>query len=126
MLGECQMKQNAQFGRYANLILTNGERGLDLSKLRFKFRTTSFELEAPNTLVARIYNLSDKTASKQNLQEYDTVILDAGYENNHAQIFKGTVKQRRRGKENNVDSFVEIMAADNDIGYNFGVVNKTM
>jgi hypothetical protein len=59
------------------------------------------------------------------MNEFDAVTIDVGYGDDHAIIFRGSIKQFRRGKENNVDSFLEILAADNDLGYNFGVVNKT-
>jgi Baseplate hub gp41 len=117
---------NTQFGRYAKLYLANDDEGLDLSNLRFRFHTTNNDLETPNTAVVTVYNLSEQTASKQNLKEYSTLIIDAGYESNHAEIFRGTIKQIRRGKLDNVDSFVEITAADNDLGYNFGTVNTTL
>jgi hypothetical protein len=115
---------NEQFGRYANLIVANQQTGLDLSQLHFKFRTTNNDADAPNTIEVRVYNLSDRT-SHQTIEEFDTVTLDVGYENNHAIIFRGTIKQFRRGKENNVDSYLDILAADNDLGYNFGVINQT-
>ncbi|HET9284271.1 MAG TPA: hypothetical protein VFR24_20150 [Candidatus Angelobacter sp.] len=112
---------NEQFGRYASLILEKDTQGLDVSQLRFKFQTTNNDLETPNTAVIRVYNCKER-----DLKEFDTVTLDVGYENNHAVIFRGSIKQVRLGKETNVDSFVEIMAADNDIGYNFGTVNMTL
>jgi hypothetical protein len=115
---------SSQFGRHASVILAKGGQGLDLSQLRFTFRTTNNDADAPNTCRVRIYNLSDKTLSNS-LSQYDRLIVDVGYENNHAQIFDGTIRQFRYGNESNVDSFLEVMAADNDIGYNFGIINKT-
>lgn len=112
-----------QFGRYAKLVVSKGSEGLDLSNMRFSFRTENNDLSQPNVAWVRIYNLSDKTI--QSLQEFDEVSIDAGYESNHAEIFRGTVMQWQRGKETNVDSFFEIRAADNDIGYSFGFINQT-
>jgi hypothetical protein len=113
-----------QFGRFVNLVLANGGTGLDLSKMRIRFMVSQNDADAPNTAEIRVYNLSNKTV-KQAMKEYDSVVLDAGYEDNHAIIFRGTIKQFRRGKESNVDSFLDILAADNDIGYNFGMLNQT-
>lgn len=113
-----------QFGRFVNLVLASGGNGLDLSKMRIRFTIGQNDADAPNTAEIRVYNLSDQT-TKQAMKEFDSVVLDAGYEENHAIIFKGTIKQFRRGKESNVDSFLDILAADNDLGYNFGVINQT-
>jgi hypothetical protein len=113
-----------QFGRFVNLVLANGGAGLDLSDMRVKFTIGNNDADAPNTAEVRVYNLSDQT-TKQAMKEFDSVVLDAGYENNHAIIFRGTIKQFRRGKESNVDSFLDILAADNDLGYNFGFLNQT-
>ena len=52
--------------------------------------------------------------------------LAAGYSFNVAQIFKGTVKQFRRGKERNTDSFLDIYAADGDLEYNFKTMSVTL
>lgn len=113
-----------QFGRYAKLIISKGNQGLDVSDLRFTFRTENNDLNQPNVCWVRVYNLSDHTIGS--LNEFDEISLDVGYKENHAQIFRGTIKQWRQGKESNVDSFYEIRAADNDLGFNFGVVNKTL
>src|ERR1700731_3156575 len=115
---------NEQFGRSAKLLLANETEALDLSKLRFTFRTTNNDTQTPNTAIIRAYNLSDQTSAKAS-REFQKVIIDAGYENNHAEIFNGTIRQLRRGQENNVDSFLEILAADTDLGINHTVVSKT-
>lgn len=118
------MAASTQFGRFARVVLAKGNQGLDLSQMRFTFRTTNNDADAPNTCRVRVYNLSEKTLN-QSLSQYDRMILEVGYLNNHAQIFDGTIRQFRFGNETNVDSFLEIMAADNDIGYNSGIINKT-
>lgn len=100
--------------------------GIDLSELRFRFVVRGADTETPNTLVVRIYNLSDQT-QKAIIDEYDQVTLQAGYKNSAVGIiFTGTIKQFKSGRESNVDTFLEITAADNDLGYNFGFVNTTL
>jgi hypothetical protein len=113
-----------QFGRFAKLVVSKGNQGIDLSQMRFTFRTENNDLDQPNICWVRIYNLSDQTMSS--LEEFDEIAVEAGYESNHGQVFKGTVKQYRKGRERNVDSFFEIRAADNDLGFNGGIVNQTM
>jgi hypothetical protein len=115
-----------QFGRKATLIVSTGSNGLDLSQLRFKFEVRQADTQAPNTLYVRIYNLAPTTV-KAIQGEFTTITLQAGYENgNFGIIFQGTIKQFVRGKERNVDSFLDIWAADGDQFYNFGVVNQTL
>ena len=53
-------------------------------------------------------------------------MLQAGYDaGNYGIVFQGEVAQYTRGKENNVDSFLEIRAGDGDLFYNFGFVNQS-
>lgn len=108
-----------------DILQTTGP-GLDLSDLHFRFLVRGADVETPNTLVVRVYNLADSTR-KAILDEYDQVTLQAGYKNSQVGIiFTGQIKQFRYGRETNVDSFLEITAADNDLGYNFGFVNTTL
>jgi hypothetical protein len=126
------MSNNTLFKRRATLVVaTAGNVGLDLSQMRFKFKTEQSDVETPNTAVIRVYNLSKETmdaiTGKGSL-EYTTVILDAGYEDSvqFGTIFNGTIKQFRRGRESNVDSYLDILAADSDIPYNFAVQNTSI
>lgn len=115
-----------QFGRKATLIVSAGTDGLDLSELRFKFETRQHDTQSPNTLYVRVYNLSDSTVRK--IQgEFTTITLQAGYETgNFGILFQGTIKQFMRGRERNVDSYLDIWAADGDEFYNFGLLNQTI
>lgn len=115
-----------QFLRKYSLVLA-GQSGqaIDLSELHFTFQVHANDTETPNLAYVRVYNASDSTITRV-IKEYDTVQLQAGYQNgNFSQIFTGVVKQYRRGRERNVDSFLDIAAADGDPNYNFGVVNTT-
>jgi len=123
-----------QFGRTASLIVTGkgGGAGLDLSDLsssseglRFRFEILASDIQTPNIATIRIYNLSEET-TREVISEYSTVILNAGYKFNSSLIFKGDVKQYRRGKERNTDSFLDIYAADGDQAYNFSTVNASL
>jgi hypothetical protein len=116
---------SGQFGRYAQLVVSKGGQGLDLSNLRFRFDVKASDVDTPNTLVARVYNLAEDTVNSI-VQEYDTVTLTAGFQNgNKANIFQGDIKQFYFGKERNVDSFLEIRAGDGDRAYNNAIMNQT-
>lgn len=125
-----------QFIRKASLVVTKAGtnnplpglplQGLDLSELRLKFTVNQADTDTPNIAIIRVYNPSDQTA-KTIVHEYDTVVLQAGYESgNFGVIFRGTIKQFRRGRERNVDGYLDILAADGDLGYNYGIINKSM
>lgn len=115
-----------QFGRKASLIVSTGTQGLDLSQMRFTFKTRLADEQAPNTLYVRIYNLSDATA-RSIKKEFSTITLQAGYENgNFGIIFQGTIKQVATGRERNVDSFVDVWAADSDEWYNWAVISLSL
>jgi hypothetical protein len=125
---------NALFGRSATLIVSNEApikdvgsapatkptNGINLSELRFTFNITNGDTESPNTASIKVYNLKKDTRQKI-INEYDTVTLQAGYQGNVGVIFRGTIKQFVAGNENNVNSFLEIRAADGDPNYNFGL-----
>jgi hypothetical protein len=85
-------------------------------------QNNSFRIdETPNTLTVRVYNISASTLNKilgNNGAEYDTVTLTAGYQNgNKGNRLIGEIKQYRYGRERNVDSYLDILAADGDIAY---------
>jgi len=120
------MTAGDQFGRKASLIVVAGEKGIDLSSMRFTFTVEAADVQTPNNVRIRVYNLSD-TTMKQVRKEYQRVVLQAGYVNgNFGIIFDGTIKQIRIGRENGTDRYMDIIAADGDIAYNFGLVNTTM
>lgn len=101
-------------------------KGLDLSGLRVRFTVTSASVQTLKRLEARIYNLSGAHA-KQIQNQFTQVLLQVNYENQPAAvIFAGTICQIGIGRENATDSFVDIVAADGDIPYNWATVNQTI
>lgn len=114
-----------QFGRNISLIVANQTSARDLSTLHIRFSVRASDTETPNTLEVRVFNVSPTTLAEI-LSEYTGVILQAGYQDQIATIFKGTIKQFRQGKERNTDNFLDIIAADGDEIYNFGFVNTTV
>jgi hypothetical protein len=101
--------------------------GEDLSRLRFTFYIRAADgASTPKTATIRVYNLSEQTR-KRVIQEYSRVTLSAGYKTGRfAIIFDGTIKQFRRGRENNIDSYLDIFAADGDLAHLYAIVNKTI
>ncbi|MCT9071194.1 phage protein [Cupriavidus gilardii] len=115
-----------QFGRKVSLIIgqDSGD-AIDLSELRFRFDVRRGDLQTPNSARIRVYNVSKQTAQRIE-REFTRVVLQAGYPGNYGIIFDGTVKQVRRGRESQTDTYLDITAADGDSAYNFAVVNTTL
>lgn len=105
-------------------------KALDLSLFRIKFATKQQDTSVPNSLNVRIYNLSQET-TQEILQKPGKgqkplgILLSAGYSYNNGVIFKGNIIQTLAGRENGTDTFVEIIAADGDLAFNFAVVNRS-
>jgi hypothetical protein len=90
------------------------QQGLDLSNLRCQFNIQKNTNSTPNKLYARIYNMAPATMAK--VIEMHRVQIQAGYWfSNYGIIFDGTVVQYVRGKENPVDTFLDIYAGDGDL-----------
>lgn len=117
-----------QYLRKVSLLVTSADTAVEFGSFRIKFRVSQSDIETPNTATIRIYNLSEATERQlSESKEFTRVILQAGYkEGNFGTIFDGTIKQFRRGRENPTDTYFDILAADADIPYNFGIVNSTL
>nr|WP_322080218.1 hypothetical protein [Burkholderia cenocepacia] len=116
-----------QFGRKVSLIIgPDAGDALDLSGLRIAFRVQRGDTQTPNSLRARVYNVSDNTAQRAESKEFTRIVLQAGYEGNYGIIFDGSIIQVRRGRESPTDTYMDITAADGDMAYNFAVVNTTL
>jgi hypothetical protein len=121
------------WGRKASLLLLDGplyvkngnnpsayipgaQHGLDLTDTHFSFHVSQQDVESPNNCTIRVYNLAADIV-RQIRGEFSRIVLSAGYESSFGVIFDGTIKQFRIGKENATDSYLDILAADGDIGY---------
>ncbi len=119
-----------QFKRQVSLIVANNSKGIDLSQMHFTFRTEAADVNQPNILRVRVFNLSDGSKGSKDTAhkikgEFNRVVLQAGYDN-IGTIFDGTIKQVRIGRVNPTDTYVDILAADGDLGFTKAVMNKTL
>jgi hypothetical protein len=115
-----------QYIRKASLIVgSDSGEAIDLSALRFAFSIRRGDLQTPNSADIRVYNVSAQTAERirQILPspEFTRIVIQAGYEGNYGVIFDGQIKQVRRGRESQLDTYLDITAADGDSAYNFAV-----
>jgi hypothetical protein len=116
------MTKHNQFIRKAKLLIGKGDAGVDMSNLQFTFQIKQAQKSNPQHASIRIYNVSDKTAHP----EYTRIVLEAGYQNGaYGTIFDGEIVQTRLGRENAVDTYMDILAAE---GYSAhqAVVNTTL
>ncbi|WP_374572783.1 hypothetical protein [Phenylobacterium sp.] len=112
--------------RKVSLIVADDEEGLDLSELKIVFRVRQWDIQTPNTLQARVYNLSEATAGRIQ-KEFTRVVLQAGYEDGpFEKIFDGTIVQTKRGRDSGVDTYLDIFGGDGDEAYAFAVVNTCL
>lgn len=115
-----------QFGRKVSVIVgQDSGAAQELSDLRVVFRVQRGDLQTPNSARLRVYNVSETTRQRIE-KEFTRVVLQGGYEGNFGIIFDGTIKQVRRGRESQTDTYLDITAADGDSAYNFAVVNTTL
>lgn len=113
-------------GKGTPQIAANNGNALDLSQMEYRFTIKANDESSPNNAAIHVYNLSpaDIAAIRG---EYDNVVVSVGYQlAQQGIIFKGSIKQFREGRENSTDSFLEILAADGDTGYNFGLCNTSL
>lgn len=115
-----------QFLRQCTLLVSNkAGKALDLSALRIKFQVKMTGTATPNTADIRVYNISYDTAF-QIQKEFTKVVLQGGYQANFGVVFQGNIKQVLIGRESATDTFIDIIAGDGDIAYNFAIVNRTL
>lgn len=136
------MSDERQFIRRASLVVlkqaTSGgdnydsrmtavlPKALDLSEMHFQFSTVNWDEQGPDNCSIRVWNLSEQTVQEIVKHDYTQVILQAGYGAAFGIIFKGDIKQFRIGKASAKDSYLDILAADGDLAYNFAVANTTL
>lgn len=124
------MNQDQFLRKWSLVVADVTGNGIDLSELRIKFTILQSDEESPNTANIRVYNLSEATVKKITSLtpvEYNRVVLQAGYQDgNFGIIFDGTIRQFRRGRENNIDSYLDILAAEGDIPFEFSYVQQPL
>ena len=116
----------AQYLRKLELkIGDDGGEGLDFSKLRVQFNVTKKDSSTPNAASIMVYNVAQSTVARVQ-KEFNSVYLAAGYGENCAAIFHGTITHVTYYRENGTDGVLKIAAGDGDVAHNFAVVNKTL
>lgn len=119
------IKDTPSWLRTGSLYVVSNAQTLDLSKMRFTFRVQQDEQEAPNNAVIRVYNMRDTTIARIK-KEFNRVVLQAGYQNGPAGvIFSGEIRQFGSGREDAKNTYLDLLCADGDTGYNYGFIHQS-
>lgn len=116
-----------QYLRQCSLVVGNAAGdALDLSDLHIRFRIWQGTTSTPHHATIRVYNLSNDTSYRvQN--EFTQLQLQTGYgDDDLTGLFSGTLIQKRDGRENGTDTFLEMLVQDGDAPFNFSVTNATL
>lgn len=106
--------------------VAGADQALELSDMHVKFETKQEDEESPNNCSIRIENLAADTVTKIQ-EEYDRVVLQAGYWGApFGVIFQGEVKQFRKGRTDAKTTYLDVLAADGDMAYNYALLNRTL
>ena len=113
-----------QWKRKVQVVIGKGGTGLLVENLRVQFEVAKTIESAPNVAVIRIFNLHpDNEAKIKN--EFDEVLLNAGYEGAMRLVFRGNIKHVYRYRDGN-DYITEIEAGDGDKDFRKAVMNETL
>ena len=102
-----------------------GGKGIELRGLKIAFDILKTDTETPNSAQISVWNLADETA-QQIRDEFDTVILNAGYVEAMGMIYRGNIIQVHRRRDGSVDKVTEIACGDGDQAYQYAMVSKTI
>ena len=120
-----------QYLRQLSLIVANQSgQGIELGALRVTFEVRRGDTQTPNSCDVKVWNLSAATSSAlrhRGASEFTQLSLKVAYQGQPlAQIFYGSIKQVRQGREDQKNSYIAITAADGDEAYNFAPAAFTM
>lgn len=116
---------NPDWIRNGSLFVVSDSQTIDLSAFRYTFHVAQAETESPNNAVIRVYNLKPETVARIKA-EFARVVLQAGYKNGPAGIiFSGEIRQFGSGREDAKNTYIDLLAADGDSGYNYGFVKQS-
>lgn len=118
------MLSSRQYKRRVQVVVGKSGKGLLIENLRIKFEVVKDHQPSPNSATIKIYNLNDEHQS-QIRNEFEEVLINAGYEGSEAVLFRGNIRHVYRYQEGN-DWIVEIDCGDGDKDFRDAVVNETL
>jgi hypothetical protein len=113
-----------QWKRHIQVVIGKAGRGLEVKDLRITFEVNKTSDPIPNYAIIRIYNLSPDNEAKIK-DEYDEVILNAGYTGAMQVLFRGNITSAFRYRDKN-DYIMEIQAGDGDKDFRQSIMHETL
>jgi hypothetical protein len=113
-----------QWKRHAQVVIGKAGSGLLVENLRVHFEVSKTVESAPNVAVIKIFNLSPINEAKIK-NEFDEVLLNAGYEGALRLVFRGNIKHVYRYRDKS-DYITEIEAGDGDNDFRSATMNETL
>lgn len=93
--------------------------------LRIKFIIYQQVIDTPNSAWFRIYNLNLQTGSRIIKMVGETVTMEAGYQGDSGEIYKGEIVYAINGRETPTDTYVDIYCADGSKAVQRSTISKT-
>ena len=95
--------------------------------LRIEFAIGASTIQSPNPARFRITNPNPQTIASFKNKEFQTVTLEAGYQDNVGLIYSGDVKQSLYAHaEDNVTAYIDVFCAEGGNAYQQARVGKTL
>jgi len=113
-----------QWKRQCEVVVGQAGRGLSIQDLRIYFKVEKSLARVPNTALIKIYNLT-QAHENQIRDEFDDVLVNAGYEGAALLVFRGNIRHVFRYRDGN-DQITEIDAADGDRDFRKTILNFTL
>src|ERR1700722_3038218 len=115
-----------EYLRQISLVVSSDTEAIDFGQFWVTFNVRRGDFQTPNSMDARIYNLKPATANLISKNEFTSITLSAGYPGGVGLLFKGSIKQFRQGRRDQLDSYVDITAADGDEAYHYATISQTI
>lgn len=128
--------ESVQWLRYFRLTVAidgSNTEALDLSDFRVRFSISQGFTGKPTTADITVYNVGKETINAIKAPTNDVlktndiaVILEAGYQNDHAIIFNGNLWWKASGRESGTDTFMRLIASSGGKASQYAVVNASI
>lgn len=106
---------------------------LDLSDFRVRFSISQAVVGKPTTADIFVYNVAQSTVDSIQVPTNQAVassrlrvIIEAGYQDDHAIVFQGDLWWKSTGRESETDTFMRLIAATGDRAHQYAVVNASI
>ena len=124
------MSSYRQYKRAVEIVVGKEGKGLIFGhgdanrRLRVVFEVTKTLASEPNEAIVKIYNLNEQHYSALK-NEYEDLLLNAGYEGNMQLLFRGNIRHVDRYRDG-LDWITEIDCGDGDKDFRKAIMNTTL